>query len=248
MSSGYGTEPILRTAIINEFAHDRDAHQRPRDPYRKASQAPAPEHSVEDVAQVLGLPAGEVRPEVLAAVSRLLAEIERLRWEKAQDDCRIDQLRQLADRHTVVPCLNRRGFVRSLEDYLLGQGGGVVAVLHVARIELLRMVHGQTAGEGALRHVCAVILSTLRSTDVVGCIGGSAFALLLPGCTPMDARMRLARICVAVNDPGYQWMGGRQVLVTTCGYHVIAPGENAEAALAAADRDRCAGGLAGVEE
>lgn len=247
MSSGYGTEPIQRAAIINEFAHDRDAHQRPRDPYRRASEASEAGHGIDDVAQVLGLPADQVEPQVLAAVSRLLAEIERLRWEKAQDGRRIEQLRQLADRHSVVPCLNRRGFVRVLEDYLLGQGGGVVAVLHVGRVELLRMVHGQIAGEGALRHVCATILSALRGTDVVGCIGGSDFGLLLPGCTPMDARVRLAGICIAVNDPGYLWMGRKESLATTCGYHVIAPGENAEAALAAADRDRCGGGFADAE-
>ncbi len=245
MTSGYRTDPIQPTAIVNEFAHERDTHRRPRDPYRKAAEAAEPEHGVDDVAVVLGLPADQLDPRVVVAVGRLLGEVERLRWEKTQDDHRIEQLQRLADRHSVVPCLNRRGLVRVVDDYLRGQGGGVVAVLHVARVELLRMVHGQMAGEGALRHVCAIIVAALRGTDVVGCIGGSDFALLLPGCTPMDARVRLAQICVAVNTPGYEWMGRREVLTTTCGFHVISPGEDAESVLAAADRDRCAGGIAG---
>lgn len=247
MANEYGTEPILRAAIINEFAHDRDSGAPRRNPYRKPPEPAEVEHPVEDVAMVLGLPADQIGPAVLAAVSRLLSEIERLRWQKSLDDHRIEELQHLADRHSVVPCLNRRGFVRAVETYLTTAGGGVVAVLHVARVELLRMVHGQMAGEGALRHVCASILKLLRETDLVGCIGGSDFGLLMPACTPMDARVKLARICTAINNPGYRWMERTETLVTTCGFHVIAAHDSAENAIAAADRNRCAGGMPPTE-
>lgn len=242
MANEYGTEPIARAAIINEFAHDHDSGRPRRNPYKPSEPAEA-EHAVEDVAVVLGLPVDQVGPEVLAAVSRLLSEIERLRWQKTLDDHRIEELQHLSDRHPVAPCLNRRGFVRALDAYLATAGGGMVAVLHVGRIELLRMVHGQMAGEGALRHVCGSILKVLRSTDVVGCIGGSGFGLLLPACTPMDARIKLAQICTGINNPGYRWMERTETLVTTCGFHIVAENDTAEAVLAAADRDRCAGGL-----
>lgn len=246
MANEYGTEPILRAAIVNEFAQERDSHPHRRNPYKSAEPV-EPEHTVDDVASVLGLPVGEVGPEVLAAVSRLLAEIERLRWEKAHDDRRIEQLQALADRHSVVPCLNRRGFVRILDTRPIAEGGGVVAVLHVGGIELLRMVHGQTAGEGALRHVCASILKELRSTDVVGCIGGSDFGLFLPGCTPTDVAAKLAHIREGINTPGYSWMERAETLAVTCGVHLIAKGDSAEAALADADRDRCAGRMGMLE-
>lgn len=244
MTERYGTEPVWKTALINEFAHDRDTSsgRRHADPYAQAAEASVEKPTASDVASVLGLPVNQVTPEMLTALAPLLAELDRLRREHEHTTRRLTALQLTSDRHSVVPCLNRRAFIREVDSFLRGGGAGMVAVLHAGRHEILRQAQGLTAGEGALRHVCAVLLQELRQTDVLGCVGGSDFAVLLPGCDPMDARVRMARVCVRINDPPFRWMGQPQALTTLAGYHQIGKGEDAETALAAADRN-----LRGIE-
>lgn len=239
MGEDYRTERVSRSNFIHEMGRDGHEGQRRHLPPHayEAPGKPAP-HNPADAASVLGLPAGAVTPEVLQALLPLLAELERLRWKEQQSDRRQTWLEQQSDRHSVVPCLARRAFMRELDNYLGGGGLGVVALIQVAGVEALRQLHGLAAGEGALRHICANIIGALRNTDVVGCLGGSDFAVLLPGADLAHARLKLDEILTHMADPPFSWLGQRIPLQPAVGLHALAAGEGAEQAVAAADRQR----------
>lgn len=241
MASDYRTERVDPAFQVQEFASNHDGPPRrhlPRHAYEQPA-APRPPPDVDDVASVLGLPANAVTPALLAAVTPLLAEVDRLRWTAEQAERRALWLERQSDRHSVVPCLTRRAFVRELDSFLTGgMARGTVALIQVAGVEALRQFHGLAAGEGALRHCAAVVLGGLRSSDMVGCLGGADFAVLLPGTPADQALAKMREICDRIPDPPFTWLGLRVPLQPALGLYELAPGDSAEAAIAAADRDR----------
>lgn len=239
MGDGYRTEPLHRSMPINDFAGEHDPSRRHPPPHAYANHDQPKGHpSAADLASVLGLPAESLSPALLTALVSLLSELDRLRWELGQAERRLDWRERQADRHSIVPCLSRRAFVRELEFLLLGGDvHGSLAVLQVAGIEALRQIHGMAAGDGALRHCCANILGGLRSTDLVGCLGGSDFAVLLLGAGADEARDKLGEIVGRIKDPAFTWLGQRIPLIPAFGLAVM-NGDGAEQMLAAADRDR----------
>lgn len=240
MSDDYRTERVLRSNALPSFGREGgDGLRRHLPPHAYEPPGhPASPHNTADAASVLGLPADKVSPEVLQALLPLLAELERLRWKEQQSDRRQAWLEQQSDRHSVVPCLTRRAFMRELDAYLGGGGRGVVALLQVNGVEALRQLHGLAAGEGALRHICANIIGAVRASDVVGCLGGANFAILLPDTDSEHARRKLDEILARMADPPFSWLGQRIPLQPATGRHVLAAGEGAEQAVAAADRAR----------
>lgn len=241
MSNDYRTAPVVSTTMVNEFAQQHDHPPPRRQPhphaYPQAHEAPAP--SAADIASLLGLPADQVTPDLLARLGPVLAERDDLRQHLHHATRRVELLGLQAERDCVVPAMNRRAFVREIEGFAAqSRLHGVVVVLHVGGIETLRLVHGLAAGEGALRHVCAAALSHLRATDHIALLGGSEFGLLMPECGESDARMRLGEMCRAVNDPRFVWLGQPQLLVTLYGIHTLAPGDSGEHAVASADAKR----------
>lgn len=241
MADEYRTERVSRSQMINEFAHEHDNSRRrlPPHAYENAGGQPKGHPSAADLASVMGLPAHLVTPELLTALTPLLSEMDRLRWALDQAERRLAWREKQADRHSVVPCLTRRAFVRELESFLAGgQSHGSLAVLQVAGVEALRQLYGMAAGEGALRHICANVLGALRSTDIVGCLGGSDFAMLLAGAGREEATDKLNEIVARIREPGFFWLAQKIPLTPAFGIHALEAGEGAEPALAAADRVR----------
>lgn len=239
MGDEYRTEKVSRTRDIHEYARDGyDGQRRHLPPHAYENPVKSPAHTASDAALVLGLPADRLTPEILNALQPLLAELERLRWKAEQSNRRQTWLEQQSDRHSVVPCLTRRAFMRELDAYLGSGGRGVVALLQVAGVEALRQLHGLAAGEGALRHICANVIGALRTTDMVGCLGGSDFAILLPGSDYGHARDKLDEIVGHMAELPFTWLGQRIPLHPAWGLHVPGAGEGAEQVVAAADRHR----------
>ncbi|HTH16712.1 MAG TPA: diguanylate cyclase [Magnetospirillum sp.] len=243
MGSDYRTERVDPPWRIQEFAHGHDGQQRRHLPAHAYEAPPRKEpHSTADVAQVLGLPAESVTPQMIDAVVPLLAEIDRLHWLADQAEHRANWAERQSDRHSLVPCLTRRAFVREV-DALLGGGdaNGTLAVIHVSGVENLRLVHGLAAGDGALRHIAGNIIGALRASDVIGCLSGSDFGILLAG-TPVDqARIKVEEILGRIDHPQYSWDGQLIALIPSFGLHALASGDSAELALAAADLARRSG-------
>ena len=236
--SDYRAERVLGSPASTEFPPQHDLPQRRGyTAYASAAATGRPaKFSFNDVASVLGLPAGALGPELLKALEPILEELDALRWQADQDDRRRALLERAANRHSLLPCYNRRAFLRET-DAVLGDGevDGTLALLHVGGVESLRLVHGLQAADGALRHACATILGNLRASDMVGCIGGSDFAVLLLGHQPA-ARDKLAELGRRINDPPYTWAGQPVTLEVTIGLAPLEAGVAADQALTVADR------------
>ncbi|MBC7905715.1 MAG: diguanylate cyclase [Rhodospirillaceae bacterium] len=241
MTSDYRTERVEPSPRVQGYTKQgTDGSRRHFLPHAyEQPPRPIPHPSADDVASVLGLPADQVTPAVLAALVPLLAEIDRLHFHSDQTERRLAWLEHQSDRHSVVPCLTRRALVRELDSLMTGGNShGSVALVQVAGVEALRQIHGLLAGEGALRHIAANIIGALRTTDVVGCLGGSDFAILMPGTDPDHARAKLEEICARLTAPPFTWLGQQISLVPAFGLYALREGDGAEQALAAADRAR----------
>lgn len=241
MATDYRTERVEPAFKIQEYTTGHDGPPRRHLPAHAYEQPPRPpaHRSAADVASVLGLPAESITPALLETVTPLLAEIDRLHWAAEQAERRALWLERQSDRHSVVPCLTRRAFVRELDSFLTGGAAyGTVALIQVAGVEALRQIYGLAAGEGALRHIAATILGALRASDMVGCLGGSDFALLMPGTPEDQAHPKIQSICARIGDPAFTWLGHRVPLTPAFGLRTLAAGDSAEATIAAADLAR----------
>jgi diguanylate cyclase (GGDEF)-like protein len=240
MPNQFRTDPVSSVGHVNEYVREHESHHfsHHQSPYPH-SEPPPVQHSPADVASILGLPESVVTPAVLKAVTGLLSEVDRLRWLDAQYRRRQAFLEGIADHDVVTPMLNRRGFMRDLEALLTtGAGDGTLVVLHVAGIELIRQIHGLAAGDGALRHVAANLVGNLRGTDPVALLGVTDFAILMPATDLVAAREKVRIVMERINQQSFLWQGQGFSFAMFSGYHVLTPGENAESALAAADRAR----------
>jgi GGDEF domain-containing protein len=246
MVEPFRTDPVIGLGHVNEYVRETDPHryghrhgQPGAFPY-PPSQPPPLEHSVADVASILGLPEAVVTAPVLAAVTGLLSEVDRLRWHEDHAHRRLELLEAAVEHHAVVPdLLNRRGFLRRLDGVLATGGvGGTLAILHVGGVEALVERSGLAAGDGALRHVAAHLGGSLRASDVVGLVGPSDFALLLGGTDLAAARPKMRGLMAEINAHPFVWDGASHPFALFAGYHVLWDGDSGESALAAADRAR----------
>jgi GGDEF domain-containing protein len=239
MPERFRADPVVSIGQVNEFARERDHHPggHRHSPY--PDNPPPVECEVADVASILGLPDQAVTPAALAAITGLLAELDRLRQEHDRLVGRIDHLERLADHDPVVPALNRRGFMRELDQHLAaGSIGGTLALLYVAGIESMAETHGQTCADAALRHVCDHLVGALRTTDPLGLIGGSSFAMLLISTGLDDTRGKMRAVMERINQRSFVWQGQPIRFAMFTGYHTLIPDEDGETALAAADHAR----------
>lgn len=239
MPNQFRSDPVFSVGHVNEYVRDQDQHHPPHHSPYPHNEPPPTVHSIADVASILGLPDGLVTPAVMAAVTKILSEVERMRWLEGQHRRRQAFLEGLSDHDPVVAALNRRGFMRELETLLsTGGGDGTLVVLHVAGIEQIRQLQGLMAGDGAIRHVSANLVGALRTSDPVGLLGGSDFAILMTATDLWGAREKVRDVMERINAQPFVWQGQPYSFAMFSGYRVLAAGESAEAALAAADRAR----------
>ncbi|EPY02298.1 GGDEF domain-containing protein [Magnetospirillum fulvum] len=244
MANEFRTDPLIPIAPAKGSGHERDSSGFGHPPYPQhspypPSEPPRVEHSTNDVASILGLPETVITPAVMSSITGLLGELDRLRWTDGHTRRRLSHLETLADQDASLPIPNRRGFMRALES-LLGSGvaDGTLVVLHVAGIELIRQQDGIAAGDAALRHICATLVGALRTTDPRGLLGGSDFALVLVSTNLAMARTKVREIMEQINLLPFVWQGTSHSFAMFSGYHILAAGESAETALAAADAAR----------
>ncbi|CCG40251.1 GGDEF domain-containing protein [Magnetospirillum molischianum] len=241
MANEFRTDPLIPVTLTTGGGREREPHgfgHAPHSPY-PPPEPPRTEHSTTDVASILGLPDSVVTPAVMTAITGLLGELDRLRWAESLARRRLTHLETLADQDSLVPIPNRRGFMRTVETLMAsGAADGTLVVLHVSGIEQIRQQDGMAAGEAALRHICANLVGALRTTDPRGLLGGSDFGLVLVSTGLAVARTKVREMMEQINLLPFVWQGRSHSFAMFSGYHILQAGENAEMAVAAADRAR----------
>jgi GGDEF domain-containing protein len=124
--------------------------------------------------------------------SELRAEIGRLSAELARAERRIAELETRADIDPLLDVLNRRGFERSLNRSLAYiRRYHIPAALMFIDLDGFKAVndrYGHAAGDAMLRQVAATLAARVRSSDVVGRLGGDERRNGTSCCRPQRRR------------------------------------------------------------
>ncbi len=174
------------------------------------------------------------------AIIRLLKEIESLRAEIEANNERIAELEDLADRDPLTPVVNRRAFVRELDRakaYGDRYGNGASLIyLDLDGMKEINDRYGHNIGDKALLAVAEALVANVRSSDLVGRLGGDEFGIMLARADQTAAQEKARLLMKFIDDIEIQ--SGNDVIPVSVSYGIIELGNqtNAESALAAADR------------
>ena len=210
---------------------------------RRPAGAPAPAavaSEAEDPVSLLSLPEGALSPRVQAALRHLLDEVLGLRRELAAARSRLAELERLADEDTLVPIRNRRAFLRDLARSLgdVERYGTPYGLLYfdVDGLKAINDRFGHAAGDAALIHVADVLTANTRRSDVVGRLGGDEFGVLLARADQEMTLNKARWLGEAIAGSRFRWQETPIPLTVAYGIYHLPAGEDAQVALAAADR------------
>jgi diguanylate cyclase (GGDEF)-like protein len=141
-----------------------------------------------------------LNPILIGGVSMLIFLLVLARCAGLAEDLRVQaaELDRMAHTDPLTHTLNRRGWQAQLEAELArtersGQPM-CVAMLDLDHFKRYNDLHGHLAGDELLARCAAAWRAALRPHDVLARYGGEEFVVLLPGCTPSEAFVVLARL------------------------------------------------------
>lgn len=174
----------------------------------------------------------ELTPGVRAALERQEQEIARLQT-------RLEAAEALADQDPLTPVLNRRAFERELARAIASaeRYGEPLSLVYfdLNRFKDVNDLFGHAAGDAALQHVAEILFGSLRTSDIVGRMGGDEFAAVLTRANAPDAAKRAAQLAAMIEAQPVRH--GRQTFRISIAHGVrpFEPGKTAAALLAEAD-------------
>lgn len=169
---------------------------------RAGAQVVVREVSAPDSAAFLGLAASDLTPPVIEALQTLMTEIEDLRNEVSVLKLRLNEAQNLADMDVLTPVLNRRAFVREMKRVAAFaqrySSPASVAVFDLDGFKAVNDRFGHGAGDQALKAVAKRLQDNVRDSDVVGRLGGDAFAVVLAQADQETALAKAGALADAV--------------------------------------------------
>jgi diguanylate cyclase (GGDEF)-like protein len=166
--------------------------------------------------------------------------IRRLQAELARATQRIEELTETAERDFLLDIFNRRGFARELNrsiDYIKRyQAAGALIMLDVDRLKPINDAFGHAAGDQVLKAVAATLTEQVRSSDVVGRLGGDEFGVLLWNLSEADARDKAAALELAIDNLSFTFGDITVRAGVSAGVAILDFRADAQGALDAADR------------
>ncbi len=117
---------------------------------------------------------------------------------------RMRELRREASQDSLTGLKNRRRFT---EDLRLAMARarrehtvGAVLMLDLDRFKGVNDSHGHPAGDRLIEEIAGVLRRRTRESDVLARLGGDEFAVVLPRCSPVEARLAADSICEAIRE------------------------------------------------
>jgi len=174
-----------------------------------------------------------------AASTEAKLAIRRLKTQLAQARARIEELQASADTDFLLDIPNRRGFERELHRMIAYikryHASGALIVLDVDRLKPVNDAFGHAAGDQVLKAIAAMLLSQVRSSDVVGRLGGDEFALLVWNLSETDAKAKAAALEAAIDRLTFVFRGRTISAGASAGVAVLGPHAEAGRVLEEAD-------------
>ena len=180
--------------------------------------------------------------EAHAELAALRAERAAMQCELEQARARIAQLERLADEDSLAPIANRRAFVRELSRMIAftrryGPPSSVV-YFDVNGMKQINDTYGHPAGDAALRHVAEVLSKNVRSSDIVGRLGGDEFGVILAQTSHDQANAKAGALAQAIAALPFTW--GKIEIAVSAAYGVYSftgnDDDDAQLAIEAADK------------
>ncbi|MBV9859440.1 MAG: GGDEF domain-containing protein [Alphaproteobacteria bacterium] len=180
-----------------------------RERARAVPAGPEPSREPAVTLELAGISEDQLTPKVREALMKLLGEVQQLRQELEDSRARIAYLERLADEDALMPIANRRAFVRELSRMVAFsqryQAPAAVVYFDVNGMKQINDAHGHAAGDAALMHVSKLLLDNIRSSDVVGRLGGDEFGVILAQATQKQANHKAASLARAISNTPLQW-------------------------------------------
>ncbi|MDB5685752.1 MAG: diguanylate cyclase with sensor [Rhizorhabdus sp.] len=168
----------------------------------------------------------EAETKIALAQARSAAEDAARRATAAADT---DQLTGIASRRKTMQLLDDAlALARTAQQPLS------VAIFDIDHFKRINDLFGHHAGDRVLRRVASTAQATLRTTDIVGRIGGEEFVMLLPGADADTAMAVAERVRSAIAGGGTVGLPEPQV-TASIGVATFGPDLTAEALLHRAD-------------
>jgi diguanylate cyclase (GGDEF)-like protein len=134
------------------------------------------------------------------ALSALLGSLI-FAWSRTE---RMQRLQREASQDPLTGLKNRRRFEQDLR-LVMARGRrertkGAVLMLDLDNFKRVNDTHGHPAGDLMIREIAAVLRHRSRESDVLARLGGDEFALVLPRCSPAEARVVAESIAAAIRE------------------------------------------------
>ncbi|QJT81568.1 diguanylate cyclase [Kosakonia sp. MUSA4] len=135
------------------------------------------------------------------------------------------QLSYSASHDALTHLANRVSFENHLKRLLLTvqefHQRHALVFIDLDRFKAVNDTAGHAAGDALLREIASLMLSMLRSTDILARLGGDEFGLLLPDCNVESARYISGRIVEAINEYEFTWEGRLHRVGASAGISLI---------------------------
>jgi diguanylate cyclase (GGDEF)-like protein len=154
-----------------------------------------------------------VLPLLLAVVGISLAALLAsliLFWSRNE---RMQELQRQASLDSLTGLKNRRRFEQDLQVAMArsrrDDSTGAVLMLDLDHFKQVNDSRGHPAGDRVIEEIAAVLRDRTRESDVLARIGGDEFAIVLPRCSPAEARVVAESVAQAIAEhhPGDKSLG-----------------------------------------
>ncbi len=150
-------------------------------------------------------------------------ELQREQLEKVHTELQAKQkeLERLTRQDGLTGLFNRNTFVElSRSELKRAQRQGSATTILLLDLDHFKRINdtwGHPAGDAVLRHVAALASSTVRSTDLVGRLGGEEFIVLLPNTSSEAGRKLAEKLRLRLEASVIEWEGTRIPVTASIG-------------------------------
>ena len=181
-------KPVKRSSPVERKTlptSDPAEKMSPRDSQTESEVTQNPEVEAIDIEPFHGLTPEDLTPNARIEMMQLMEEIGQLRQELSCNRKRIAYLSNLADHDELSTALNRRAFLRELghAQILAREYGALNTLLFVTvrNLKDINEIHGHAIGDAVVEHVAETLVHHTDKANVIGRLGGDAFAVVLVG-------------------------------------------------------------------
>jgi len=149
--------------------------------------------------------------------------VQKHQLEKAHAELQLKQreLERLTRQDGLTGLFNRNTFVElSTNELKRAKRQGSATTILLLDLDHFKRVNdtwGHPAGDAVLRHVAQNMVNTVRSTDLVGRLGGEEFIVLLPHTTAESGRKIAEKIRQRLEQSDVRWEGHRIAVTARIG-------------------------------